>query len=528
MKKRIVALFMVFMLVFSVIPMNVFAQDGEGEENRVEVVSIDFINGDDLVYNVGDKDTLSVSILPSEATLSDVEFLSSNQSVVSVDNEGNITIKGRGSAVITCKANEGSVSASCNITAKQLVSGIKLNKTNVNLFPKKTFTLKATVSPSNANNRNYKFVSSNSKIASVTSTGKVTTKAYGVCYISALALDGSGKKASCRVGVVRAVTRIKLNRTLVKRKIGSSFQLLRSVYPTNAYNRKVRYYTSNKSIVKVNSSTGKLYFVGPGKATITCKALDGSGKKAVCKVVSLCKKPGWYKKDGKKYYANKDGSLVYGSRIINGNRYYFGVKTGRMLKNMWIYVRLDGRRYKLYFNSTGKQSQNVDSRIGKKSSYRVEVNTKTNTVIIYAKDGKNGYIIPVKAMICSVGLPATPTIKGTFKLRRIGKWHELMNSVYGQYCTQIHGGYLFHSAWYYERGNKKSISVSEYYKLGRSASHGCVRLTVIDAKWIYDRCNGDTVKVFSSSKKAPLKKPKRPTPVRVSGDRGYCPTDPAL
>ena len=73
-----------------------------------------------------------------------------------------------------------------------------------------------------------------------------------------------------------------------------------------------------------------------------------------------------------------------------------------------------------------------------------------------------------------------------------------MGPVYGQYVSQIYGGYLFHSAWYHVNGNKQTLSVSEYRKLGQNASHGCVRLTVADAKWIYDNCNGSTVTVYSS------------------------------
>ncbi|EDS72470.1 ErfK/YbiS/YcfS/YnhG [Anaerofustis stercorihominis DSM 17244] len=529
MKKRLISIFTVIVMVLSFMPVGVFASDDTSgtEGSKISVSSISFENKN-LTYKAGNKDTLKVNILPSEASLDDVEFTSSNSNVVNVDNSGNIAAKSRGSAVITCKAKDGDIEDTCNITVNQPVTSVKLNKTGVSLFPKKSFVLKASIYPSNANDRRYKYTTSNSKVATVTSSGKVTAKSYGSAYIYAAALDGSGKKASCKVNVVRAVTKIKLNKTTVKKKIGSKYQLKAKLYPSNAYNKKVKYYTSDKNVVKVNSKTGKLYFVGPGKATITCKALDGSGRKVKCKVVSLCKKPGWYKKSGKKYYAKKNGTLVYGVASIKGTRYYFHPKTGVMQKKVWKYVKIGGKRYKLYFNSKGKQAQNVDKLIGKQKKYLVTVNTKTNTVIIYAKDKKYGYIIPVKAMVCSTGVASSPTIRGTFKLRRIGKWHELMNSVYGQYCTQISGNYLFHSAWYYQRGNKKSISVSEYKKLGRNASHGCVRLTVADAKWIYDRCAGSTVKVFSTTRKAPLKKPKRPNPRRVSGDRGYCPTDPAF
>lgn len=244
---------------------------------------------------------------------------------------------------------------------------------------------------------------------------------------------------------------------------------------------------------------------------------------------ALCKKwgvpnytNGWNASSNGMYYV-KDGKVLTGWQIIDGKKYYLDPSKGGVRANGWAYV--DG--YKLYFND-GILNQNVDSIIGRQSHYVVKVNTYTNTVTVYAKDGANGYIIPVKTMICSTGRANTPTIKGTFTIRRYGRWATLMGPVYGQYCSQIYGGYLFHSAWYYVNGNNRTLSVSEYLKLGNNASHGCVRMTVADAKWIYDNCNGSTVTVYSSADNGPFDKPARPNPVRISGDYGYDPTDPAF
>ena len=266
-----------------------------------------------------------------------------------------------------------------------------------------------------------------------------------------------------------------------------------------------------------------------GKYNIQCYAYDSRGAQqcitAAVKTVKVTQKSGFSKEaDGNTYYYNSDGTRVKGWKTINNNKYYFDAKTGAM-QTGWNYVG----GYKLYFKSNGVLSENVDSLIGKQSSYYVKVNTSTNTVTIFAKDGSNGYIIPVKKMICSTGKSGTPTIKGTFTIKRYARWGTLMGPVYGQYCSQIYGGYLFHSAWYYVNGNNRTLSVSEYRKLGTNASHGCVRLTVADAKWIYDNCNGSTVYVYSKGSDGdPFRKPSRPNPVVISGDYGYDPTDPAF
>lgn len=88
----------------------------------------------------------------------------------------------------------------------QPVTSVKLNKKSVTLKVKgnakqKTVTLTATVSPSNANVKTVTWKSSNSKVATVNSKGKVTAKKRGTCYIIATAKDGSKKYAKCKIVV---------------------------------------------------------------------------------------------------------------------------------------------------------------------------------------------------------------------------------------------------------------------------------------------------------------------------------------
>lgn len=155
-------------------------------------------------------------------------------------------------------------------------------------------------------------------------------------------------------------------------------------------------------------------------------------------------------------------------------------------------------------------------------SYWIKVNRKMNTVTVYQY--KNGVYEPVKAMVCSVGRNgATP--KGNFRTQAKYRWHVLNGPVYGQYCTRIYKGYLFHSVWYYTR-NKNSQSTKEYNKLGKDASHGCVRLTVADAKWLYDHCpTGTKVTIYDSKNPGPLGKPKAMKVSRKT-KQGWDPTDP--
>lgn len=151
--------------------------------------------------------------------------------------------------------------------------------------------------------------------------------------------------------------------------------------------------------------------------------------------------------------------------------------------------------------------------------YQIRVNKQQNVVTVY-KHIKGKKYKPYKAFSCSAG-EGTPT--GTFPMKEKMRWHELDGPTYGQYCSRICGRILFHSVWYY-KPDKSTQSYVQYNRLGTTASHGCIRLTVWDAKWIYDHCaTGTKVVIYNSSKPGPLGKPKT---VKVSGYSGWDPTDP--
>lgn len=157
--------------------------------------------------------------------------------------------------------------------------------------------------------------------------------------------------------------------------------------------------------------------------------------------------------------------------------------------------------------------------------YYIKINRKQNVITAYKKDDAGAYTIPVKAMICSTGLHnATP--KGIFHLSDKYVWHVLNGGVYGQYACRITRGILFHSVPY-SRKNKASLYWEKYNKLGQHASMGCVRLTVEDAKWIYDHCpSGTTVEVYESEDPGPLGKPEAVKLDKDNANKGWDPTDP--
>lgn len=159
----------------------------------------------------------------------------------------------------------------------------------------------------------------------------------------------------------------------------------------------------------------------------------------------------------------------------------------------------------------------------KKDAYLIKINRSYNTITVYAKDKNGKYTKPIRVMLCSVG-KNNKTRLGTFQTQAKYRWKLLMNDVWGQYSTRINGGMLFHSVYYYDN-NPATLATKEYNKLGTAASHGCVRLTVKDAKWIYDNCSLRTTVTIYDDKKSPgpLGKPK---PIKIPSHVRWDPTDP--
>ncbi len=129
--------------------------------------------------------------------------------------------------------------------------------------------------------------------------------------------------------------------------------------------------------------------------------------------------------------------------------------------------------------------------------YKIYVDLSEQTIYVYRWDGE-AYSIPERKMICSTGRNATPTPTGTYQaygqleLEDDEWWWFKTYKCYAKYAYGIVGGILFHSVTYTR--DKKPLGDEK--NLGRKASHGCIRLTVDDAKWIYDNCPYGTTVVI--------------------------------
>lgn len=234
---------------------------------------------------------LTATVTPDTATDKTIKWTTSNKNVATVSTDGVVTAKAAGTAIITATAADDSgVKATCKITVTNpvvKVTKVTLNKTTASVVKGKTLTLKATVTPTNATNKNVTWKSSNSKVAKVDEkSGVVTAVAAGTATITCTAADGSRKSATCKITVTNPavkVTKLRMNKTSVDLLKGKTVQLKVTVTPSNATNKAVTWTSSNKKIATVTSN-GLVKAVRTGTVTITAKAKDGSGKKVTCKI----------------------------------------------------------------------------------------------------------------------------------------------------------------------------------------------------------------------------------------------------
>ena len=200
---------------------------------------------------------------------------------------------------------------------------------------------------------------------------------------------------------------------------------------------KTVYYGTDGAIVygeqKIN---GKWYYFKPGNGAM---------------------QTGWMNLPGKKVYYGPDGAMYFGRHVINGTVYYFDTGSGALIVNAMTAKAQD------YSSST---------------NWLILVDTKLNKVGIYKGSYRNWN--EVYYWSCTSGASSTPTPKGQFTVKAKGLAFGSGYTCW--YYTQFLGDYLFHSVLY-QPGSMSSIQDG---RLGINASHGCIRLTLANAKWIYD------------------------------------------
>lgn len=217
----------------------------------------------------------------------------------------------------------------------------------------------------------------------------------------------------------------------------------------------------------------------------------------------------WLTLNGSQYYFRSWGGRYQNcTATINGKQYKFDA-SGRRITEGWEYIG----KYRRYRKADGSLMEDVTSIFNPSSKY-ITVDRTRGRVTIYGYNSATGsYDTPIKSMICSVGNPISYTAAGTYKIGWQLKKKQMRGEDYvcwAPYVSQIYDAVYFHGVAS-STPDLNMISAVDFNSLGSPMSHGCVRLTAIDAKWIYDNVSSGTTVRIGDNLDYPLTNPTRYT-----------------
>ena len=213
---------------------------------------------------------------------------------------------------------------------------------------------------------------------------------------------------------------------------------------------------------------------------------------------------GWLWKGGRWYYLNGSGAMAEGWKKLSGTWYYLNPGSGTMatgwlqLGKTWYFLdssgamvtgrrTINGRTSIFGGNGAWRGYEQIESLFtewaqpeSSSTNWLILVDTKRCKVGIFW--GSKGNWQLQRMMDCAPGKASTPTKKGRFTVGSTGYYFD-SGAARCFYFTQFSGNYLFHSVLYYQ--NPKPTSIMDG-RVGMGLSHGCVRLKLENAKWIYN------------------------------------------
>ncbi len=276
----------------------VSATTSSGKTAIVDVIVVDKVTkvtGDfkrATVY-IGEALTISPKITPQTAANKNIKW---SWEPYETDDPGSVELDERGSEVIVTGKTEGmvvltGVSEDNSSAYVEYTLTVKYRtpqySTKVTLSPKvkyvnvgKKFKVSRSVKNAYNGNKTLKWKSSNRRVATVSSSGRVKARKVGKATISATCLDGSKAKGSMKVVVRRLVTKIKMNKSNANILVGKSVKLSVRITPSNATIKGVKWKSGDTSIATVDG--GKVIGVAPGMVKITATSKDATKKKTYC------------------------------------------------------------------------------------------------------------------------------------------------------------------------------------------------------------------------------------------------------
>ncbi len=282
-----------------------------------EVTGLKFTNNK-MEMSVGSTAYPQIEVSPANASNPVVEYTVANTKIATVDDTGMIHALAKGSTSIRAKATDGSgKTATMNLTVVQLPESISLSKTEVTINTGRTQTIKATVSPKNANNTHVNWESTDPSIAKVSKDGQITAVKAGYCQIICRARGDDSVTAAVDVTVHQLVTKITPEEKTISIDVTESGQIRWTVGPEDVTDPTVTL-SSNKTSIATVDQDGTVHTHMGGECTITIKANDDSKKQATVRVIVVQPVEGVYMETANAM-ADVDGTVKLVAQVIPSN-----------------------------------------------------------------------------------------------------------------------------------------------------------------------------------------------------------------
>ena len=257
----------------------VTAKDDASKKAELEITVISLvqditIDGDNAM-NVNDTQKLDIAIDPEDASNKEYTLSSSDEAVLTVDAEGNVTAVGAGTAKVIATAKDGSgVTGELEITVTLVkLTGLELTGSK-DMVVNGEQTLKVDYVPATASYKGVRYASSDPEVMTVDENGKVTALKAGKAVITVTSTNDESKSSTLEITAYEATTAITAKGD-ANMFVGKEQTLVVTVAPEGAMN-KFDFTSSDATVVTVYES-GLVKALKPGTAKITIAAKDGSG-----------------------------------------------------------------------------------------------------------------------------------------------------------------------------------------------------------------------------------------------------------
>ncbi len=237
------------------------------------------VTGDSDQMFIGGGLQLTAVCEPADATIRTVTYESSNENTAVVSADGLVTGVTRGRVTITARSTDGFAKGTYTITVKQAPESIDITPESAAAAVGRKVTLKATVLPTDANDKSIEWTSEDESIATVTSKGQVTIRGVGETTVSATSVDNPSVSASIPVRGLELAQAINFDAATYPVLINETTQLMVHVLPASTTDKSVTYAVKNKRIATVDEN-GLVTGLKGGKTTVYAYTADGSKKRA--------------------------------------------------------------------------------------------------------------------------------------------------------------------------------------------------------------------------------------------------------